>query len=83
MDLNSILIFGQNFLRFSELSYVSARQDDWDTYLVYIEFTYNNSVKVSTDFSPFVLQFAQSPRAPWDPFNATETETMCAVMVIR
>jgi hypothetical protein len=55
-------------------SYVSARQDDWDTYLVYIEFTYNNSVNTSTDFSPFVLQFAQSPRVSWDLFNTTEPD---------
>jgi len=57
-------------------SYVSARQDDWDTYLVYIEFAYNNSVNAATGFSPFVLQFAQSPRAPWDLFNATEPDEM-------
>ena len=53
---------------------MSARQDDWDTYLVYIEFAYNNSLNVSTGCSPFVLQFAQSPRAPWDLFNATEPD---------
>ncbi len=57
-------------------SYVSARQDDWDTYLVYIEFAYNNSVNVATGFSPFVLQFVQSPSAPWDLFNATEPDEM-------
>jgi transposase InsO family protein len=57
-------------------SYVSSRQDDWDTYLVYIEFAYNNSVNTSTGFSPFVLQFAQSPRTPWDLFNATEPDEM-------
>jgi hypothetical protein len=44
---------------------MSARQDDWDTYLVYIEFAYNNSFNAATGFSPFVLQFEQSPRAPW------------------
>ncbi len=55
---------------------VSARQDDWDTYLVYIEFAYINSVNVSTGFSPFVLQFAQSSRAPWDLFNSTEPDEM-------
>ncbi len=38
---------------------------------MYIEFAYNNSVNTVTGFSPFVLLFAQSPREPWDLFNAT------------
>jgi hypothetical protein len=41
---------------------------------VYIEFAYNNSVNPATGFSPFVLQFAQSPREPWDLFNVTEPD---------
>ena len=40
---------------------------------MYIEFVYNNSVNVATGFSPFVLQFAQSPRVPWDLLNTTES----------
>ena len=47
-------------------SFVNVRHDDWDEYLVHIEFAYNSSVNPATGFSPFVLQFAQSPRAPWD-----------------
>ena len=49
-------------------SYVSARQDDWDTYLVYIEFAYNNSVEHEV--------IAQSPHAPWDLFNTTESNEL-------
>ncbi len=41
---------------------------------MYIEFAYNNSVNPATGFSPFVLQFAQSPREPWDLFNVTEPD---------
>ena len=54
------------FLLESLRSFVSARHDDWDEKLLYIEFAYNNSVNPATGFSPFFLQFAQSPRAPWD-----------------
>ena len=46
-------------------SYVSTRQRDWDEYLIHFEFAYNNSLNPSTGFSPFVLTYAQSPRAPW------------------
>ena len=46
--------------------FVNARQDNWDQYLVHFEFAYNISVNPATGLSPFVLQFAQDPRAPWD-----------------
>ena len=54
------------FLLESLRSFVSARHDDWDEKLLYIEFAYNNSVNPATGFSPLFLQYAQSPRAPWD-----------------
>ncbi len=46
--------------------FVNARQDNWHEYLVHFEFAYNNSVNPSTGVSPFVMQFAQSPRGPYD-----------------
>jgi hypothetical protein len=46
-------------------SFVNACHDNWDQFLV-LEFAYNSTVNVSTGFSPFILQFAQAPRAPWD-----------------
>ena len=46
--------------------FVNARQDNWSDHLVYFEFAYNNSVNPATGYSPFVLMFAQSPRAPYD-----------------
>jgi hypothetical protein len=46
-------------------TYVSHRQDNWDECLLYFEFAYNNSVNPSTGLSPFILSYAQSPRAPW------------------
>jgi hypothetical protein len=47
-------------------SFVNARHDNWDEFLVHFEFAYNSTVNDSTVFSPFILQFAQAPRAPWD-----------------
>ena len=44
---------------------VSHRHDNWDECLLYFEFAYNNSVNPSTGMSPFILSYAQSPRAPW------------------
>jgi hypothetical protein len=46
-------------------TYVSHRHDNWDECLLYFEFAYNNSVNPSTGMSPFILSYAQSPRAPW------------------
>jgi hypothetical protein len=46
--------------------FVNARQNNWDELLVHFEFAYNTSVNPATGFSPFILQFAQEPRAPWD-----------------
>ena len=47
-------------------SFVNARHDNWDTFLVHFEFAYNSTVNDSTVYSPFILQFAQAPRDPWD-----------------
>ena len=43
-------------------SYVNVRHDDWSSFLLPFEFTYNNSVSPSTGFSPFMLQFGEQPR---------------------
>ena len=50
-------------------AYVNARHDNWSSHLLYFEFTYNNSVNPATGFSPFILQFAQTPRGPIDLIN--------------
>jgi hypothetical protein len=67
-------------------TYVSHRHDNWDECLLYFEFAYNNSVNPSTGMSPFILSYAQSPRAPWQfldtyvdldevvPADASETQ---------
>jgi hypothetical protein len=48
---------------------VSHRQDNWDECLLYFEFAYNKTVNPSTGMSPFILSYAQSPRAPWQFFD--------------
>jgi hypothetical protein len=45
-------------------TYVSHRHDNWDECLLYFESAYNNSVNPATGLSPFILSYAQSPRAP-------------------
>ncbi len=42
-------------------TYVYHRQDNWDEYLLYFEFTYNNNVNPSTVMSPLILSYARSP----------------------
>ena len=42
-------------------NYVSYEQDDWDHYLTYAKFAYNNAVQSSTGLSPFQLLYGQNP----------------------
>ena len=44
--------------------YVKPVQDDWDEFLVLVEFTYNNSWQESVGNTPFVLNYGQHPRTP-------------------
>ena len=44
--------------------YVSANQDDWDEHLTACEIAVNNSVQVSTQFSPFYLNYGEHPTFP-------------------
>ena len=46
--------------------FVNACQDHWDQCLVHFESAYNISVHPATGHPPFVLQFAQDSKAPWD-----------------
>src|SRR3954447_1929592 len=45
-------------------NYVAYKQDDWDKYLVYAEFAYNNAVQTSTGYSPFKLLYGQDAATP-------------------
>jgi hypothetical protein len=45
-------------------AYVSPRQDDWDQHLTAVEFAYNDSVQLSTGYSPFFLNYGQHPSTP-------------------
>jgi hypothetical protein len=51
-------------------TYVSQRQDSWDKCVLFFVFAYNNSVNPSTGYPPFILSYAQSPRAPWQFLDA-------------
>jgi hypothetical protein len=44
--------------------YVSANQDDWDEHLTACEIAVNNSVQMSTKFSPFYLNYGEHPTFP-------------------
>jgi hypothetical protein len=52
----------EQFLR----NYVGARQDDWDDYLDMAEFAMNDSVNMSTGYTPFQLMYGASPRTAVD-----------------
>lgn len=45
-------------------AYVNYRQDDWDDYLISAEIACNNSVNISTGYSPFYLQYGCHPHFP-------------------
>lgn len=45
-------------------AYCHDRQDTWDTRLAAAEFAYNNSVNISTKFTPFFLDCGQHPNTP-------------------
>ena len=45
-------------------AYISYRQDDWDTWLAPLEFAYNQSPNVSTNLSPFLLNYGFEPIIP-------------------
>jgi hypothetical protein len=45
-------------------AYVDYRQDNWDECLTAAEIAYNNSMQVSTGFSPYYLNYGQHPNLP-------------------
>ena len=47
-------------------NYVNYNQDNWDEHLVELEMAINNSIQVSTGFTPFFLNVGQHPRLPID-----------------
>ena len=45
-------------------AYVNVHQTNWDKYLPFLEFAYNNSVQASTNETPFFLNYGYHPRTP-------------------
>ena len=52
-------------------SYVNARHDDWDDYLIPFEFAFNDSVSASTGYTPFQLTMGRHPRMPMGQLEDT------------
>ena len=44
--------------------FVNSAQDDWDEYLPFVEFAYNNATQDSTGNTPFVLNHGRHPLTP-------------------
>jgi len=44
--------------------FVNSTQDDWDEYLPFVEFAYNNATQDSTGNTPFVLNHGRHPLTP-------------------
>jgi len=47
-------------------SYVNYHQNNWDTMLPLLEFSYNNCINSTTGYSPFFLNYGQHPTTPLD-----------------
>jgi hypothetical protein len=45
-------------------AYVDPHQDNWDEFLVALEFAYNNSINATTGQTPFLLNTGQHPHTP-------------------
>jgi hypothetical protein len=45
-------------------AYVNFEQNDWDLYLVPVEFAINNTIHRVTGFSPFYMDTGRHPRVP-------------------
>jgi hypothetical protein len=60
-----------------------ANEEDWDEHLPLAEFAYNNSVQVSTGFTPFTLDGVQAftPACLWNPQAKPQQEFLKDVSV--
>ena len=47
-------------------SYVNYHQNNWDTMLPLLEFSYNNCINSTTGYSPFFMNYGQHPTTPLD-----------------
>ena len=55
-------------------AYVDPHQDDWDEHLVTVEFAYNDSVNMSTGYTPFYLNHGHHPITPLTMFLKTRSD---------
>ena len=59
--------------------YTSYLQDDWINWLVFAEFTVNNSVLETTKVSPFLANYGQHPQIGFKPFSNVPRPTYHAL----
>ena len=67
-------------------SYVSWRQDDWDTHLSTLELAINSTRSPTTGFTPFYLNYGQEVRLPIDaqlPSSAANANPVSADRIAR
>jgi hypothetical protein len=53
--------------------FTSQQQDDWDDYLPTGEFQYNNTVRSSTQQTPFMVDTGRHPRMGFEPHQPRST----------
>jgi hypothetical protein len=62
-------------------AYVNYKTDNWDDWLCFAEFSYNNSTNASTKYSPFFLNFGRHPQTPTTLLTGITTNDASSDMV--
>jgi hypothetical protein len=61
--------------------YVSSKQNDWDQHLTAAEIAVNNSIQVSTGFTPYYLNYGEHPTFPTDiPLDNIKNQSVYDLM---
>jgi hypothetical protein len=84
-ESNSIVERQNDTFQQSLRSFVNARQNDWDSKLIFYEFAYNSSVHPSTGETPFFLNYGRHPLVPTaivHPTNSPAAEDFVQQMTV-